>query len=91
MTFLKELQVHKGGLLRLTGELFWYGGRGWDGSPGQICLVLDAKRSGTLCIPAAAATTAVARVTAERGPAALLLIDGAPHWVWVARADVEIL
>ena len=92
MTFLEGLQSHKGGLLRLTGELFWYGGRGWDGSPGQICLVLDAKRSGTLCIPAAAATTAYTRVRPEaKDVAALLLIDGAPHWVWVAQEDVEIL
>ena len=41
MTFLEELQAHKGGLVRIKSELYWYGGRGPDGSPGRVCLLLD--------------------------------------------------
>ena len=73
MTFLEQLQSHKGGLLRLKTELYWYGGRGYDRSPDRICLILDAAR----------------RTTADY--ATLLLIDGSPHWVWVAAEDVELL
>ena len=47
MTFLEMLQSHKGSLIRLKTELFWYGGRGWDKSPGRICLLLDAANAAT--------------------------------------------
>ena len=95
MTFLETLRAHRGGLLRLKGELFWYGGRGWDGTPDRICLVLDAAaRSAVPAGHVAAQATPLIRPTVLlRAPAfaALLLIDGAPHWVWVAPEDVEIL
>ena len=112
MDFLQTLKAHKGGLLRIKSELFWYGGHGWDNSPGRICLVLDAAAGDgahlvalDALVPwiAAAATVtvalavvvAVARAVAPAvavAPAAvLLLIDGAPHWVWVAQADVELI
>ena len=84
MTLLRTLRAHKGGLIRLKEELFWRG-RGLDGSPGRICLVLDA--AGLLVHHAAA--TAIS--SGSGAAAALLLIDGCPHWVWVAPEDVEIL
>ena len=31
MTFLEALQSHRGGLVRIKTQLYWYGGRGWDG------------------------------------------------------------
>ena len=89
MTFLEELQSHRGGILRIKSELYWYGGRGWDGAPGRVCLLLDAALAGHrapdargVCLGALASDTVTA---------VLLLIDGAPHWVWVAQEDVEIL
>ena len=84
MTFLERLQSHKGGLIRLKTELDWYVGRGLDGNPGRVCLILDAATT----VAASAQTTATARTAAT---AALLLIDGSPHWVWVADKDVELL
>jgi hypothetical protein len=83
MTFLETLQVHKGGLLCLKTELYWYEGRKWDGTPGRICLILDA----------VAALDAATATTGARSPdvTALLLVDGAPHWVWLVIADVELL
>jgi hypothetical protein len=82
MTFLETLQVHKGGLLCLKTELYWYEGRKWDGTPGRICLLLDADAAGD--------DTAT---TGARSPdvTALLLVDGAPHWVCLVKADVELL
>lgn len=92
MTFLETLQSHKGGLIRLKTELYWYDGRGYDRSPGRICLILDAApattatAATTTTVPAAAAA---ARVAAR--VAALLLIDGSPQRVWMDEADIEIL
>ena len=84
MTFLEQLQSHKGGLLYLKTGLYWYGGRGYDRSPDRICLILDAARR-----TAATGTAAARGTTADY--ATLLLIDGSPHWVWVAAEDVELL
>ena len=88
MTFLEKLQSHRDGLIKLKTELYWYGGRGYDGSPDRICLILDAADADSAEVPWKAPSTPGAKATM---PAALLLIDGSPQWVWVAEADVEIL
>jgi hypothetical protein len=95
MTFLEELTAHKGGLVCLKTELFWYGGRGWDGSRGRVCLLMD---SGVVGIDLASfAQLAAVAVAADaddldaEAAAALLLLDGHPRWVWVAQEDVELL
>jgi hypothetical protein len=90
MTFLEQLQSHKGGLLWLKTELFWYGGRGYDRSPDRVCLILDATRSSALA--SRADRDDAETPTAEYpDPDVLLLIDGSPHWVWMAAEDVELL
>jgi hypothetical protein len=86
VTFLEELDAHKGGLILLKTNLFWYGGRGWDGVQDRVCLLMDAEVYAEAAM-IAAATPAAARVPA----AALLLIDGRPHWVWVGADDLELL
>ena len=88
MTFLEDLQAHKGGLVRIKSDLFWYGGRGWDGITGRVCLLMDT--AAAEAVASAAASTAAPRAAVAH-TAALLLVDGAPHWVWVAQADVELL
>jgi len=85
MDFLQELGSHRGGLIRLKSELFWYDGRGWDGIRGRVCLLMDA-RDAALRDHASTASVALGAATA-----AFLLVDGEPHWVWVAPADVELL
>ena len=45
MNLLETLQAHKGGLICLKTELYWYDRRSWDGTPGRICLILDATAS----------------------------------------------
>jgi hypothetical protein len=91
MTFLEELTAHKGGLVRIKTQLFWYGGRargGWDGARDRVCLLMDAAaRLDPAALDAAARVGAVG----TGGVGALLLVDGAPRWVWVAQADVELL
>ncbi len=94
MTFLEALQSHKGGLIRLKWGLYWYGGRGWDGVHDRICLLMDSALSPPFVN--AATSTAAASAAAEAHADAeaagiLLLIDGRPHWVWVAQEDVELL
>jgi hypothetical protein len=103
MTLLDKLQAHKGGLLQLKTQLYWYGRGGWDNNPGRICLILDAARVSAAPNVAAAgfgaraltceAQTALAAATAAltTRAAAFLLIDGQPHWVWVVEADVDLL
>jgi hypothetical protein len=85
-TFFEQLQAHRGGLVRLRSELFWYS-RGWDDSPGRVGLVLDAFAAEAWFL-AAARTRAALRGAAV---ATLLLIDGSPQWVWVDEEDVEVL
>ncbi len=86
MTFLQKLQTHKGCLLRLKTQLYWYGERGYDNTPGRVCLILDAA-AGFDPITAAVTTS----VRSKTPTAAFLLVDGSPHWVWVAKEDVELL
>ena len=45
MNLLETLQAHKGSLIRLKTQLYWHDGRGYDGTPGRICLILDASTS----------------------------------------------
>ena len=101
MTFLEQLQSHKGGLLRLKTQLYWYDGRGYDNNFGRVCLILDATtgtaarrtaaaRTTTTAARRTAATTTVRPSTAAEA-AAFLLIDGQSQWVLVAEKDVELL
>ena len=92
MTLLEGLQSHRGGLLSIKSELYWYGGRGFDGAPGRVCLILDAAAAATAATEICDAAT-VDEIGSARCPraAALLLIDGCPHWVWVAQEDVELI
>jgi hypothetical protein len=87
MTFLETLQTHKGSLLRLKTQLYWYDGRGYDNNPGRVCLILDA----TVRLPAAVVAACAAAAATAAVPATFLLIDGQPQWVWVAEQDVELL
>ena len=87
MNFLQKLESHTGGLLRIKSELYWYDGRGPDGIPGRVCLLLDAAAGDGTLVAARTANAATRANTA----AVLLLIDGAPHWVWVAQQDVELI
>jgi hypothetical protein len=94
MTFLERLQSHKGGLLQLKTALYWYGGRGYDGSPDRTCLLLDTAATSTTAT--VRSSTAAARITGADvstglGVEAYLLIDGSPQWVWVADKAIEIL
>ena len=94
MTFLEALKAHRGGLVRIKTQLYWYSGRGWgwDGITGRVCLLLDAAPA--MSTTAAARTAAVERAATAAeavGSAALLLIDGHPQWVWVGADDLELL
>jgi len=91
LNYLQRLQAHKGGLLCLKAELYWYGGRGRDGTPGRICLILDAAIIASAPASATTATAAYYASAAAAATAALLLIDGSPQWIWVVEADVELL
>jgi len=95
--FLKHIQNHCGSLIRLPTELFWYG-RGWDRTPGRLCLLLDAATTAyadayaaDASHPAAYAAAAHAASPATVNVVIRLLIDGQMHWVWVAEEDVEFL
>ena len=85
MTLLEKLQSHKGGLLRLKTQLLVGRGTGWDRSTDRVCLILDAIAVG----PSTAAVTTSVR--SKTPTAAFLLVDGSPHWVWIAKEDVELL
>jgi len=84
VTFLDNLQSHRGGLIQLKTQLYWYDGVRNE-IVGRICLILDA----AVTLTSTAATSRAAAVKSRT--AALLLIDGAPHWVWITEQDVELL
>jgi hypothetical protein len=89
MTFLEQLQAHKGGLVQLKTELYWYAQGRYDGNPGRVCLILDAADAATARRTAAVSAAAVVAVDGDA--AALLLVDGSPQWIWIAEEDVELL
>ena len=94
MTLLEQLQAHKGGLIQLKTQLYWYDGRGYDGTSGRICLILDATASDAAdgvgpVAYAGRATNPAGNVYAAA--AAFLLIDGQPQWIWVAKEDIALL
>jgi hypothetical protein len=91
VTFIETLQSHTGGLLRLKSELYWYGGRGYDGNPGQVCLLLDAVRRLGQRVDACSRTRSDTVRAFTDGAIASLLIDGTPQWVWINEKDVELL
>jgi hypothetical protein len=86
MTFIESLQAHKGGLIQLKSQLYWYGGRGYDGNPGRVCLILDAAAAARR-----SAAKPAARACSIADGVAYLLLDGSPQWVWVGKEDVELL
>ena len=98
MDFLQELGSHRDGLLLLKTELWWYGGRGWDGIRERVCLLMDARDAAELSLSlsdahfarASAGSWSAASAGAEDG-STLLLVDGQPHWVRVTQTDVELL
>ena len=86
MTFLEQLRSHKGGLIHLKSQLYWYEGHRWDNNPGRICLILDA--ANTVRRTVSAETWAPSSSTSV---AAYFLIDGRLTWVQVAEQDIELL
>lgn len=90
MTFLDNLQSHKGSLVQLKTQLYWYDGQGWDNNPGRICLLLDAEAVTTFTA-AGDAETRTAAATADGLAVALLLTEGQPQWIWLAEQDVEVI
>ena len=91
MDYLQLLQTHSGYLIQLKTELYWYDGRGLDGNPGRICLLLAAAGAEHHVESASSASKCAWRTGTTGTAVALLLIDGSPHWVLLAEADMELL
>ena len=98
MTFLEELQAHKGGLVRIKSELYWYGGRGPDGSLGRVCLLLDTAPAAYARLSGHPLRLAATTAHADPNPfdnvssvSAYLLIEDKPQWVCVCSRDCEII
>jgi hypothetical protein len=91
MTFLKQFQAHKGGLLRIKTQLYWYAKGGHDENPGRICFILDAVDEHAVDASGAAGRQAVNDGKKVNSVDAFLLVDGVPRWIWLSEADVELL
>ena len=91
MTFLEQLQSHRGGLLYLKTELYWYNRSERDGVKGRLCVLLDAPTKTTPAIEDAVTPTVEMCDDLKKTAVTLLLIDGSPSWVWIAAEDVEFL
>ena len=94
MTVLKQFQAHKGSLLRIKTELYWYDRGRHDGNPGRVCLILDVSRQfDNRDIDASGAANEKAESEGKKVNSvdALLLVDGVPRWIWLSEAEVELL
>jgi hypothetical protein len=91
MTFLKQFQAHKGGLLKIKTQLYWYGQGRYDENPGRICLILDAVDEHAVDASGAANRQAERDGKKVNSVDAFLLVDGVPRWIWLSEADVELL
>ena len=96
MTFLKQFQAHKGGLLRIKTELYWYDRGRYDGNPGRVCLILDAYDARQVVTRDIDASGAANRQAESEGKKvnsvdSFLLVDGIPRWIWLSEDDVELL
>jgi hypothetical protein len=89
--FQKRLQAHKGGLLYLKAELYWYNRGARDGVKGRHCVLLDAPTKTTPAIEDAVTPTVEMCDDLKKTAVTLLLIDGTCSWVWMAAEDVELL
>ena len=90
-TFPERLQSHKHCLIRLHRELYWFGGRGRDGRHEQTCIILDVRHEKCDVPHPCAYQTTVLHADCGATVDALLLIDGAPQWVWITESYVEFL
>lgn len=92
MTFLEQLQAHKGKLVRSTVRLYWLNNEVWDNRIGIIALVLDVTCMYNDLIISAGTYNSMGTLKAETSRlAAHLLIDGQLHCVRVVEQDVELL
>jgi hypothetical protein len=96
MTFLEQFQAHKGGLLKIKTDLYWYDRGRYDGNPGRVCLILDvcdARQIDSHDVDASGAANLQAEDDGKKVNSvdAFLLVDGVPRWIWLSEADVELL
>ena len=96
MTFLKQFQARKGGLLKIKTQLYWYDKGRHDGNPGRVCLILDvyaARQIDSHDVDAVGAANEQAESDGKKVNSvdAFLLVDGVPRWIWLSEADVELL
>ena len=91
MTFLKQFQARKGGLLKIKTQLYWYVQGRYDGNPRRICLILDAVDEHDVDAVGAANAYAESHGKKVNSVDAFLLVDGVPRWIWLSEADVELL
>jgi hypothetical protein len=88
MTFVESLRSHRGSLIRLKTELFWYNNAEWDGTLFRTCFLLDARDYGR---PACWKACTANATSASSAAVSHLLIDGLACWVLMDEQDVAIL
>ena len=86
MTFLRRLNDHIGGLIRLNVKIFWWGGRGWDNETDRICLLLETSNMPGLVEAVTAAGNSRTFTYAK------IFIYDAPRWIQIHDMDdIELL
>ena len=97
MTFFERLRVHRGGLVRLRADHWWFcvgmEGEGYSGMSGTVCLIFDAvegRKRRRSHVEACGGGTAKGGDT-DCNAEVLLLIEGAPRWIRIEENDLEIL
>ena len=86
---IEELRTHVGRLIRIKTELYWNegGGRGWDGVPERLCILLDVADR-RYVRPVWVASDGYGRL-ANR--CLYLLIDEKPQWIALKKESFEFV
>ena len=87
--FIETLRSHRGGLVRLLSDLFWYSTACFDQRQDRICLILDANDRSN--VTPSAESVNYCTNGGDECAGLHVLIDGKPAWIWITKVDVVLI
>lgn len=104
MTFHDQLKAHIGCLIYVTNKFYWYSLNSWDDVKERVCMLLDFVSDDQVASADWKKIAVEADATPSRPGvdydddqdttcdiAALLLVDGAPKWIWISKNVIKFI